>query len=170
MIVVADTSPLNYLVIVQYTHVLPSLFGRVLIPPAVANELGHPAAPPEVRDFIKSPPEWLEIRRPQASDPSLCCLGDGEIEAISLALELRAELLLTDDLEARQVALMRHIEVAGTLGVLARAASKGLIDLPQTIAELRKTTFRMPRGIVERMLSEVQPNPGSSRRDVTHGQ
>jgi len=50
MIVVADTSPMNYLVLVRCDHVLPERFGRVLAPPAVIAELRHPNAPKAVRD------------------------------------------------------------------------------------------------------------------------
>jgi hypothetical protein len=45
MIVVADTSPLNYLVITGYDHLLPELFGTILVPPAVFEELNDPNAP-----------------------------------------------------------------------------------------------------------------------------
>ncbi len=39
MIVVADTTPLNYLVVIGHVDLLPALFGQVLIPTAVWNEL-----------------------------------------------------------------------------------------------------------------------------------
>ena len=49
MLVVADTSPVNYLVLIQSVHILPSLYGRVLIPPQVLEELRDPAGPPAVQ-------------------------------------------------------------------------------------------------------------------------
>ena len=49
MIVVSDTSPLNYLVLIEHSRVLPLLFGRVIAPPAVIAELQHPGAPAVVR-------------------------------------------------------------------------------------------------------------------------
>jgi len=52
MIVVADTTPLRYLVIVERQHLLPALYGRVLIPPAVADELDHENAPEAVRAWL----------------------------------------------------------------------------------------------------------------------
>ncbi|HXB70914.1 MAG TPA: hypothetical protein VNY05_21950 [Candidatus Acidoferrales bacterium] len=49
MIVVADTTPLRYLVVIEREHLLPALYGRVLIPPAVADELSHENTPAAVR-------------------------------------------------------------------------------------------------------------------------
>src|SRR4051812_9445562 len=63
MIVVADTSPLCYLVLVDQIEVLASLFGQVVIPPAVLQELGHPRTPAPVQKWAASPPSWLEVRQ-----------------------------------------------------------------------------------------------------------
>ena len=52
MLVISDASPINVLVRIKLTHILPELYGRVLIPPAVADELNDPRAPQDVRDFM----------------------------------------------------------------------------------------------------------------------
>jgi len=96
MIVVADTSPINYLVQIEQVSILSRLYGRVLIPHAVFHELTHPVAPPEVRDWAVSLPVWLEILTPQSS-LRLPRLDPGESEAIALALESNADFLLIDD-------------------------------------------------------------------------
>lgn len=49
MIVVSDTSPLNYLVLIGADDVLPALFGQVLAPPAVLDEMQHAKAPAQVQ-------------------------------------------------------------------------------------------------------------------------
>lgn len=54
MIVVADTSPLNYLILIGEANLLYELYGRVLIPEAVFSELAHPIAPPAVVDWIRA--------------------------------------------------------------------------------------------------------------------
>jgi len=67
MIVVSDTSPLNYLVLVGAIDVLPKLFGEVYVPLAVIQELQHPRTPVPVKQWAQSPPDWLRIanhRRP----------------------------------------------------------------------------------------------------------
>ena len=64
MIVVADTTPLRYLVAIERESLLPALYGRVLIPPAVSEELEHESAPEVVRLWLARRPEWLEISSP----------------------------------------------------------------------------------------------------------
>ncbi len=68
MIVVADTSPINYLVLIEQIGILPSQYTRVLIPPAVFDELTHPAAPNMVRDWTQNHPAWLEILGPKNTE------------------------------------------------------------------------------------------------------
>jgi hypothetical protein len=64
MIVVADTTPLHYLILIQLDDLLPRLFGRVLIPPAVLAELQHPETPDPVRQWFAQPPAWLQVLPP----------------------------------------------------------------------------------------------------------
>src|SRR5882672_3573708 len=76
MIVVADTTPLRYLVVIGCEHLLPALFGRVLIPPAVVDELNHQNAPAAVRAWLAARPSWLEIRQPSHTlEPAVDRLG-----------------------------------------------------------------------------------------------
>jgi predicted nucleic acid-binding protein len=115
MLVVADSSPLHYLVLIDSTAILPTLFGRMLIPPMVAEELQRSRTPAPVRAWMASPPEWLEIRLPhQRPAAVLLRLGAGEREAIVLAQEVHATLLLMDDMEGRGEAERRAFSVVGT--------------------------------------------------------
>jgi predicted nucleic acid-binding protein len=52
MIVVSNTSPLNYLVLIELQHILPTLFERILIPEAVRRELQSAAAPDAIKRFV----------------------------------------------------------------------------------------------------------------------
>jgi predicted nucleic acid-binding protein len=151
MIVVCDTSPLNYLVLIQHADILPALFGRVVAPPGVIAELRHPRAPAAVRAWAERAPPWLEVRAPRSTDPALQ-LGSGEVEAISLACELKADAVLIDERKALTVARQCGLFVTGTLGVLEIAAEKGLIALPAAIAALRQTSFRVSDGVLDGML------------------
>jgi predicted nucleic acid-binding protein len=156
VIVVSDTSPVNYLVLIGHADLMHRLFDRVMVPEAVVKELVHPRAPKTVREWIQSRPEWVEARNPKALDPTLDAskLGPGEMHAISLALELRATFLLADDKDARTAARERGLTVTGTLGILKLAAKRGLIDLPGAISDLRQTNLRLPEATVREMLSE----------------
>ena len=64
MLVVADTSPLNYLVWIQQETLLPILYDRVVIPPAVYEELQRPETLHVVRQWVAHPPGWLTIQPP----------------------------------------------------------------------------------------------------------
>jgi predicted nucleic acid-binding protein len=79
-------------------------------------------------------------------------LDPGEREAIALALELKADLLILDDRDARMEASRRSLMVIGTLRVLEDAAQLGLIDLPQALQRLQHTTFRASAKLVQAML------------------
>ena len=70
MIVVSDTSPLCYLLLIDLIEVLPQLFGRVIIPQKVRDELSASAAPQVVREWIAQPPNWLEVQSITVDAPS----------------------------------------------------------------------------------------------------
>jgi predicted nucleic acid-binding protein len=125
MRVITNASPLHYFVLIAATPILLELFGRILVPRTVAAELQHPQAPAEIRRWLASPPPRLEIHPVgHTPDAALAHLDPGEQEAILLAEELRADLLLMDDREGRQEAERRALRVIGTLGVLERAANR----------------------------------------------
>lgn len=153
MIVLSDTSPINYLVLTGHIDILPALFGQAVIPAAVLTELQHSGTPPAVHLWISQPPAWLLIRTPSHVDPQIR-LGHGEAEAISLAVEMHAALVLMDDRRGRREAEARGLSVAGTLNVLEAAAKRDLLDLPTAIAKLRQTNFHVAESIIQRALQE----------------
>lgn len=156
MKVVSDTSPIFYLLLIDEIDLLASLFGSILIPEAVAEELGHSAAPNDVRAWAAKPPACVEIHRlaPDPASPSaeLTRLHRGERDAIYLAEEVSADLLLVDERHARRVAGRRGLKVAGLVGVLDRAANEGLVDLPAAVARLASTNFRVHPELLEDLL------------------
>lgn len=108
MIVVADASPLHYLILVEEVRVLPELYGRVIVPPAVVTELSQERTPRAVREWLSARPEWLHVQAPRQALSSLRdILGAGEREAIALAEELSADALLMDDRDGRREAERR---------------------------------------------------------------
>ena len=84
MIVVSDTTPIHYLTLIGYVDLLWRIFGAVVIPAAVADELRCSAAPLELQQLIAQPPAWLDIRRPATASGKPLKLGRGEAEAILL--------------------------------------------------------------------------------------
>jgi len=158
-LVVADTSPLNYLVLIEHVGILPALFEKVFIPQIVRTELQHDEAPESVRRWIAAPPSWLEVVPPQheSGDPDLLRLDDGERAAILLAIHIRAELLLIDDRNGVQVARSRGFAVTGTLGILDLAAGRGLIQLNEAVERLKNTSFRYPPHVLDALLARHSP-------------
>ncbi|HMD98502.1 MAG TPA: hypothetical protein VKM93_14355 [Terriglobia bacterium] len=59
-VVVADTSPLNYLLLIGEVDLLPRLYGRVLVPDIVVSELIDSEAPPAVRTWASHVPSWVD--------------------------------------------------------------------------------------------------------------
>jgi predicted nucleic acid-binding protein len=153
MVVVADTSPVNYLILIGQIEILHRLYTRILIPPAVLDELKHRVAPEPVQNWAAQPPHWLEVVTPKSSF-SAAQLDRGESEAIALAIEMQADVLLIDEQAGRQEAARRGLKVAGTLSVLDEADRAGLADFDAAVARLRQTSFRISlsvlAGIIER--------------------
>ena len=96
-VVVADTSPLHYLILCEAQEVLPRLFTTVVIPPSVFKELQQSNTPNAVSCWAQSLPAWVRVQAPSQLDPSLN-LDEGELEAICLAREIKAAAILMETL------------------------------------------------------------------------
>jgi len=155
MVVVADSSPINYLLLIDVIQILPELFGGIFIPDAVFRELQSAATPPKVAAWMSSPPSWLHQENVDSplNDEELDKLGAGEREAITIALPHPSDtLLLIDEGKGRRQAEQRQIRFMGTLGVLDKAAAKGLIDLPSAIERLLHTNFHVTPSLLKSLL------------------
>jgi predicted nucleic acid-binding protein len=113
----------------------------------VLTELQHPLAPKSVREWSDNPPLWVEVHSPTSS-LLLAQLDPGESEAITLATEVNADVVLIDEQAGRQEAVRRGLRVAGTLSVLDEAEQAGLIDFNEAVAELQKTSFRVSQTVL----------------------
>ncbi len=110
-----------------------------------------------MRDWASSLPAWIEVKQTNLiADASLDVLDAGEREAILLAQELSADLLLVDDKQARQAALALHLSITGTIGVLDQAARRNLVDLRNVIDELQKTNFHISEDLIRELLKANQ--------------
>ena len=87
-------------------------------------------------------------------DAAFLPLGAGERAAITLALSMHADLILIDERKGTNVALDKGFVVAGTLGVLALAARRGLVDLADSFARLKRTNFRYRQEIMDVLLKQ----------------
>ena len=148
--VVSDTSPLIALHQVGRLSLLQSLFTEVRVPPAVARE----AAPslPEL-------PSWIVVQpltQPIASEIVQTILGRGESEALGLALEVNADLVILDERPARRLALGLSVPVVGTVGILVRAKQAGFIPAVRPLVErLLELGFRLSPAMRDRVLRDA---------------
>jgi predicted nucleic acid-binding protein len=155
--VVSDTSPLNYLVLIEHINILAILYGRVFIPQSVYEELNAPETPEPVRAWRTNLPHWIEVSSEQLPpDVSLIYLHAGERDAISLALHTGAIALIMDERRGREEANKRGLNVIGTLGAIAAAHEKELLDLPETFDRLRQTTFHASSKLLAAILQKYQ--------------
>ncbi len=149
MIVVSDTSPLTSLITIGKASILESLFGEVWVPVTVWRELlaGHAVVPDYIK--VKSVNDDRHVLRLAAE------LDRGEAEAIVLAKELRADVLLMDEKQGRRIAALEGLKVIGVMGVLVMAKKKGLLrTVGETLVSLqREAGFRVSDDVVRAVLS-----------------
>ncbi len=153
-IVVADTGPLHYLVLIGEIGILPNLFENVPLPAAVCSELAHPRTPSSVRNWFETRPQWLSpLPGQQVAELPLSRLGDGERAVIALAISLSADLILMDDRAGAIAARRKGFAVIGTLGILDLAAKRGLVDLNDAFNRLKGTNFRVRPELLDALLA-----------------
>ena len=163
-VVVSDTSLLIHLSGLGHLALLRALYQQVLIPSAVWRETVEEgrgrAGEVEVREAVRS--GWVEVR-PVANGPLVQLLkeglDDGEAEAIALALEATADLVLLDETQAREKAALMGLPLTGTIGVLIRAKREGLVEtLRPLLDQLRQESFWISESLYRRALEAVGEN------------
>jgi len=129
LIVVSDTSPILNLAAVDKLHLLRDLYAEIVVPPAVQGELS--------RNAIQLDRSWIRVVAAQNQNEVAVLREqlDPGAEAIVVAAELEADLLLADEKRGRRIAIDRGLEVTGLLGVLAEAKARGLISRCQPVLD-----------------------------------
>jgi len=143
MIVVADSGPRHYLILLEHVELLQRFYGQVLMPEAVARELSNAGAPAVVREWMRKLPTWIDVRPvpPDAISMIMDDLDLGERAAIALAETAHADLLLIDEAAGRAEAKRRQLRVTGTLGVLRAGAEQGMVNVPDLLERIKATSF-----------------------------
>jgi len=156
-IVVSDTSPIRALYFLEQITLLEQLFGTTIVPPAVADELARPRPPFSSIDV--SAFRSFEIRAPhdrQLVQTYVETIDAGEAEAIVLAIELKATLLI-DEVAGRRAASAAGVPYMGVLGVLARAKRERLIsEVRPLLDKLRlELRFRIAQNLYDQFLKSI---------------
>lgn len=150
--VVADASPFIALERIGRLDLIPLLFGRVLVPPAVMREVGSEIV--RANGGVE-----LGLERPIDSNIAAANLDPGETEAIGLALEIGADQIVLDDDPARRLARRLGIPLIGTLGIVLAAKQRGVIPaITPVVVALVETGFRVD----ERLLALVIADAGET--------
>ena len=124
MILIADSSALIALAVIDKLEILEELFGEVYVPRAVYDEVSHQSKGESEKLARYCKDKVLDI----TSDVNLnITLGIGESEAIILYKEKRADFLLCDDKKAKKFARNFGVNVIGSLGILLKAKEAKLI-------------------------------------------
>lgn len=141
--VITDSTCLIGLERIHQLEILPKVFSPIFIPPAVATE-------------VNLQKDWLRIQSPHNQSLVIALktqLDPGESEAIALAVEYSEMFIILDDLSAREMALQLNLKVIGTVGLLLRAKSQGIISEIKPLLEgLNQANFRISQSLVEKAL------------------
>jgi uncharacterized protein len=164
VIVVSDTSPLSGLAIVGKLSLLQALYGQIVIPEAVASELRRGGQDdPRIAQVLTL--SWIETKpstnhRLISELQTIYKLDKGESEAISLALELNADVLLIDERLGRREASRLGLSITGMLGVLLVAKKQNLVSAIHPIVDglISEAGFR----ISGQLYSEVMVAAGEA--------
>ena len=156
MVVVSDTTAITNLLKVKLLLIIKGLYGQILVPQAVYDELATLSAQKKIIDSQK----WIkvvEIQNQVLYEKLRESLDKGESEAIVLALELDSDFLIIDEAKGRKIARSYGIRIIGLLGILVLAKEEGLISqIKPYLKELRdKMGFRVSDKLYEQILSQV---------------
>lgn len=154
MRVVSNASVLIALAKLGMLDLLEKLFGAIIVPVVVFMEVTYDIKKPGAKILRKT--EWITAMEP--SDKALVnalldVLDEGEANAIALAREINADLVLLDEKEARRVAKRLGLRIVGTLGILILAKRKGYLKLVRPLIDkLKKMGFRLSDEVIRNSL------------------
>ena len=152
MIVVSDTSPITNLIQIGCLNLLNAVFGKIIIPQTVYNELCELADQKKILDDQ----DWISVIA--AENRSVITqletnLDKGEAEAIALAIDLQSDFLIIDEIKGRTIAENMGIKIVGLLGTLLKAKELGhLSELKPKLEQLVKLGFRINPRLYEHVL------------------
>jgi uncharacterized protein len=162
LVVISDTSPITNLIAIGRLGLLNKLFVDIVVPIGVYNELIEiPRNETTLKDC-----NWIHVRETRnliTVAEFLNDLDQGEAEAISIAIELKADLVLIDEKLGRRIAEENGLKITGLLGVLQRAKLKAFIDEVKPILDqlIEDTGFRVHPKLYKEVLISVNEHPSN---------
>ena len=155
MVIISDTSPIANLIQINRLNILHQLFDQILVPPSVHTEIlklekfGF-----ALETYLEG--DWIEIRDPtnkEMVEELRTEIDQGESEAIALAEELNAQLIIIDERLGTQIAREKGLNTIGLLGLLIKAKEKSILDaVKPLVEELEGVGFWIGRKLKARIL------------------
>jgi len=152
--IVSNSTPIIALCKIKRFEILRELFGTIVIPEAVRNEVADIGKKRSGSVEILTH-DWVRmecVKNRTVIDFLLVSVDPGEAEAIALAKESSADLLLIDDRAGRRIAQTVGVTIAGTIGVLLRYYRHDSRLFKQALDDLIATGFRISKLEYQRML------------------
>ena len=143
--VIINTSPMQYLYQINLLSLLPKLYGKIIVPQSVFNELevgrSLGVALPDINSL-----NWVSIQQARSQQilPLVTELGAGEREVLALGVEITDSLLVLDDALGRSYANLLGLELTGTLGIILKGKQQGyLSEVALILEKLNALQFRL---------------------------
>lgn len=156
MIVISDASPLINLAVIDQLDLLQQLYQEIIIPEAVYRELVEKGAGQTLADELGNI-DWIksqQVENRNLAEALKLELDDGEAEAIALAVETKASLLLIDERKGRSIANNFDLQYIGIIGVLIEAKASQLIPEVKSVLDnlIVKAGFWISDSLYQRIL------------------
>jgi predicted nucleic acid-binding protein len=162
-IVISNASPIINLAIIGRLNLLKTIWGKIYVPEAVWKEVVIDGEDKEEMAEIKKS-DWIIVEKVKDRNLALLLLQNldkGEAEAIALAVEKKADIILLDETDAREAADIYKLGKTGVLGILLLAKLKE--EIPNLKPEIEKlkimANFRLKDSLVQRVLKEAGEMP-----------
>lgn len=143
--VIINTSPMQYLYQVNLLSLLPKLYGEIIVPQSVVDELevgrSLGVALPNINSL-----NWVSIQQARSQQilPLVTELGAGEREVLALGVETTDSLLILDDSLGRSYANLLGLQLTGTLGIILKGKQQGyLSEVALILEKLNALQFRL---------------------------
>ena len=166
MIVVSDTTPLIALMKASQLELLQKMFGKILLPQAVFDELTSNAKFQEEARLIENCGFLQIVASPDAKTVDILRratgLDLGESEAIVYAESSKADILLMDERKGRRIATAMGLPIMGSIGVLMEAHTSGLLtsaEFRTSIEKMQDAGIRLSERLLQVVLDDLNDHP-----------
>ncbi len=151
--IISNTTPILSLLRINKLSLLKKLYGQIIIPFAVYQEIENGRDKLYYQDLLRI--SWIEIQKVKNPDSRkyLFDLDDGEAEVLVLANEINSDLVILDEIMGRRYARQLNLKVTGTMGVLLKAKEEGyILSIKDLLTELAQKGIWLNPKLIAKVL------------------